>query len=151
LHMFRREAQATQKWAEATIALCSEQGFALYLAMGTMLRGWALIEQGQVEEGIAHIRQGLAAYRATGAEIERWYYLALLAEAYGKTGQTEEGLTVLTEALELVQKTGERRWEAGMYRLKGELTLQQFNVQRSKLPTLDPWPLIPKLKRRGIF
>ena len=103
------------------------------MALGTILRGWALAEQGQGEEGIAQIRQGLAAYRATGAEVVRPYCLALLAEAYGKVGQVEEGLTVLAEALAVVDKTGERLYEAELYRLKGELTLQQSRVQRSRV------------------
>ena len=97
------------------------------MAWGTILRGWALAEQGQGEEGIAQIRQGLAACRATGAEVWRPHFLALLAEAYGKAGQTEEGLSVLAEALAVVDKTGERFYEAELYRLKGELTLQQLS------------------------
>src|SRR5207253_6333438 len=52
-------------------------------------------------------------------------YLALLAEAYGTTGQPEAGLAVLTEALALVDKTGVRWYEPELYRLKGELLLQQ--------------------------
>ncbi len=98
--------------------------------MGTILQGWALAEQGQGEEGITQMRQGLAAYQATGAEIARPYFLALLAEAYGKVGQVEEGLSVLAEALALVDKTGERFYEAELYRLTGELTLQKFTVVR---------------------
>ncbi len=131
LHQFRREEQAAQARAEATIALSTEQGFAEVLAVGTIQRGWALTEQGQVEEGITQMRQGLAAHRATGAEALRSGHLALLAEAHGKAGQSEEGLTVLAEALALVDKTGERYYEAELYRLKGELTLQQAN-QKSK-------------------
>jgi predicted ATPase len=133
-HQFRGEWQATQEWAEAEIALCNEQGFAYRLAMGTILRGWALARQGQGKEGIAQMRQGLAAWRATGAELVRPYYLALLAEAYGKVGQAGEGLTALTEALELVHKTEERWHEAELYRLRGELTLQQAS-QKSKVKT----------------
>ena len=75
------------------MALSSEQGFAHWLAQGTIVRGWALAEQGQEEEGIAQMRQGLAAHQATGAELGRPCFLALLAEAYGKVGQVEEGLT----------------------------------------------------------
>jgi predicted ATPase len=56
--------------------------------------------------------------------MNRLYFLALLAEAYGVAGQTEEGLTVLAEALTVVDRTGERFYEAELYRLKGELTLQ---------------------------
>ncbi len=85
--------QAAQEQAEAVITLSTEQEFPTWLASGTCLRGWALAEQGQREEGIAQMRQGLAASRAIGVNIERPYFLALLAEAYGQAGQTEEGLT----------------------------------------------------------
>jgi DNA-binding winged helix-turn-helix (wHTH) protein/predicted ATPase len=128
----RRESQTARKQAESAITLCVEQGFPYYLAWGTSLRGCALVEQGQVEEGIAGIRQGLAAWRTTGAERHRPYFLTLLAEAYGKAGQAEEGLTILVEALAALNKTGGRVWEAELYRLKGELTLQQFQVLSSK-------------------
>jgi len=113
-----------QERAEAAIILSTDQGFAHYLALGTILRGWALAEQGQGEEGITQTRQGLAAWRATGAEFVRPYYLALLAEAYGKGGQVEEGLSVLAEVLVIANRTGERFYEAELYRLKGELSLK---------------------------
>jgi predicted ATPase len=135
------------------ITLCSEQGFPYWLATGTILRGWALAEQGQGEEGIAQMRQGLTASRATGAEVNRPYYLALLAEAYGKAGQAEEGLTVLAEALTLVDKTGERMYEAELYRLKGTLTLQskaslgqvsgKSQASQEQFGDTDPRPLTP--------
>jgi predicted ATPase len=69
------------------------------------------------------MRQGLDAYQATGAAVFRPYYLAFLAEAYGKVGQAGEGLALLGEALAAVHKTGERFCEAELYRLKGELLL----------------------------
>jgi predicted ATPase len=123
LHQFRREVQATQEQAEAMIALSTAQGFPLLLAWGTIVRGWALAVQGQGEEGLAQIRQGLAAYRATRAELHQPYLLGLLAEAYGQAGQPEAGLAALAEALGLVDKTGERYWEVELHRLKGELLL----------------------------
>jgi predicted ATPase/class 3 adenylate cyclase/DNA-binding winged helix-turn-helix (wHTH) protein len=119
----RREVQTAQERATAEIALCSEQGFALYLARGTILRGWAMAEQGRGAEGLAQMRQGLDAYQATGAEVFRPYYLACLAIAHGKVGQAEEGLSRLAEALAAVHKTGERIYEAELFRLKGELLL----------------------------
>jgi predicted ATPase len=125
LYQLRREGRATQQQAEAMMALATEHGFPLWLAGGMILRGWALAEQGQGEEGIVQICQGLAARRATGEEMPRPYYLALLAEAYGKTGQFEEGLHVLAEALATVHKTGERFYEAELYRLQGEFLLAQ--------------------------
>ncbi len=81
--------------------------------------------QGQWEEGIAQIQQGLVAQHATGAEIARPSFLALLAEAHAAAGQAEAGLGVLAEALALVDHTGERHWEAEVHGLKGELLLQQ--------------------------
>ncbi len=125
LHQLRREGQAAQERAEAIIALSTDQEFPFWEAWGTILRGSTLAEQGQSAEGIAQIRQGIAAWRAMGAELQLPYYLALLVEAYGKAGQAEEGLRVLAEALTAVHKTGERQHEAELYRLKGELLLEQ--------------------------
>jgi predicted ATPase len=82
-----------------------------------------LAEQGWEHEGIAQIRQGIAAFRATGAELYQPYFLALLAEAYEKAEQGEKGLAVLAEALASVDNTEERFYEAELYRLKGELLL----------------------------
>jgi predicted ATPase len=124
LHQFRREVHVAQEQAEAVIELSSEHGFAQYLARGTILRGWALVEQGQCEAGIAQMRQGIAAHRTTGAEVGR-QYPALLAEAYGKGGQAEEGLTILAESLAALEKTGQHACEPELHRLKGELLLRQ--------------------------
>ena len=88
-------------------------GFASRLTLGTIVRAWALTQRGQGEEGIAPMRQGLAANLATGAEVGRPRQLAMLAEAYGRVGQTAEGLAVLAEALTAVLKTGERSHAAG--------------------------------------
>jgi len=121
---YRRDGRATQEQAEASITVSREQGFPFWLTMATMFHGWALAERGHGEEGIAEMRQSLAAFRATGSEFVTSYYLALLAEAYGKTGQAEEGLRTLAEALEVANKTGGREYEAELYRLKGELSLQ---------------------------
>jgi predicted ATPase len=87
------------------------------------LRGWALAAQGRAAEGRQEICQGMAAWRATGAELTRPWYLAQLAEAYWQEGQGQEGLTVLKEALTIVNTTEERWWETEIQRLQGELLL----------------------------
>jgi predicted ATPase len=137
VHRLRGEWLLAQEQAEATLALSAEQGFSLWAARGTMVRGWALAVQGQGEEGIAHMHQGLAAYQATGAKRGQPYFLALLAEAYGNVGQAEAGLRVLAEALALVRTMGERWGEAELYRLKGELLLLQATARGGpdKVPT----------------
>src|SRR5262249_13435986 len=129
VHQQRREEQLTQARAEALITLVTEQGFAMLSAWGHVLRGWALALQGQREEGLAQVRQGLAAYQATGAELQRPHFLALLAEAYGRGGQAEEGLAAVVEALTQVDKGRRSWWTAELYRLKGELMLAQSSAQ----------------------
>jgi predicted ATPase len=124
-HQVRRERGATQEHAAATISLATAQGFPHWMAGGSIMHGWALAQQGQAQEGIAQIEQGLRAFRATGAELNRSYFLALLAETHGTLGEPEAGLAVLTEALTRVDTTGERWYESEIYRLKGELLLQQ--------------------------
>lgn len=125
LHACRREMRAAQERADAAISLTTEQGFPSWMAWGALLRGWALAQQGQAQEGREQMTQGLRTYRATGTELVRPYFLVLLAEAYGTRGEPEAGLAVLTEALTLVETTGERWYEAELYRLRGELLLQQ--------------------------
>ncbi|MBI3301937.1 MAG: hypothetical protein HYZ72_07655 [Deltaproteobacteria bacterium] len=127
-HQLRREGQAAQERAAAAITLSTEQGFTYWLALETILRGWTLAERGQGEEGIAQIRQGLDASRTMGVGLWRSHVLGLLAEAYGKVGQAEEGLSALDEALAAVHETGQRWYEAEVYRLKGELSLQSRQV-----------------------
>jgi predicted ATPase len=113
--------EAAQERAEAAMTLSTEQGFPFWLAEGTIQQGWALVEQGQVEAGIAQMRQGLAAYRSIGTVVVQSRYLALLARAYGKVGQIENGLNALTEALPAANKNVERFYEAEIHRVKGEL------------------------------
>jgi class 3 adenylate cyclase/predicted ATPase len=136
VHQFRREGQAALERAEALVAFAREQALPHWVASGTILRGWALAEQGQVEEGIAQMHQGLSGRQATGAELGRPYYLAQLAEAYGEGGRAEEGLNVLAEVLTVVHQQGERWGEAELYRLKGELLLRAA-AGRSDAP-IDP-------------
>jgi class 3 adenylate cyclase/predicted ATPase len=124
LQAYCRERQSTLMQAEAGMTLSAEQGFPYWLTVGTVFRGWALTEAGLEAEGIAQICEGITAYRTTGGELLSGFLLGLLAEAYGKTGQIEEGLSVVAEALAVVHNTGARFYEAELYRLKGQLLLQ---------------------------
>jgi predicted ATPase len=136
--------------AEALITLATEQRFPYELERGTITRGWALAEQGQGEEGIARIRQSLAAFRAGGSNLWQSHFLAMLAEAYGKVGQTAEGLAVVAEAVEWAQRTGGRYYEAELYRLKGQLTLQKLSAVGSQGRWAVPI-LQQKMKPRPVF
>lgn len=123
LHQFRQDRATTLALAEQAIAVCSEHGFAYYLAWATMLRGWATAAESP-EEKIAQIRQGLADLQATGGALRLPYYLALLAEVSAQAGQIRTGLAILDEALTVSAKNEDCWYEAELYRLKGELLLK---------------------------
>jgi predicted ATPase len=123
----RREARATHETAESVMVLSTDRGFTQFLAGATILRGWAMAEQGRNEEKIAQIQEGLAVLRATGAELNRPYFLCLLAEVCMETGRLDNALSALTEALAAADEHEERHHEAEIHRLKGELLLRQDN------------------------
>jgi predicted ATPase len=100
--------------------------------MGMIVSGRALAETGGAKSGIGQMHQGLAAFRAAGGEITRPYYLALLAELYGKAGNPDEGVTVLVEAQAALDKSSVRCWQAELWRIKGELILQQVEENSSQ-------------------
>jgi TOMM system kinase/cyclase fusion protein len=131
LHQLRREAAVALERAEAQRVLCTEHGFADYLSWGTVLWGSALAAQGAWAEGLAQMREGLAAYRPRG-RVPWLLFLGLLAEACERAGQVEEGLRALHEALEVMQTSEERLYEAEVYRLRGELLLQQSTAQQGE-------------------
>jgi predicted ATPase len=148
LYQLRREGALTQHHADEGITLAQQYGFTALLAAGTIRRGWALAEQGRAEEGLRYMQQGLTARQAAGAELAQPYFLSLLAEVYGKLGQGERAQTLLSTALTAARASKEHRLDAELYRLKGELALQQANQkakvkgQKSKIET-DPRSLIP--------
>ena len=116
LYQLRRERALTQEWAEAAIILAREHGFPQWLGLGTILQGWAFADQGQSEEGISQMRQGLATRQALARGIS-----ILLSCPAGRglweSGAGREGLAALAEALTVVDKSGERFYEAELYRL----------------------------------
>jgi class 3 adenylate cyclase/predicted ATPase len=132
LHLFRRESHAAQEQAEAMIVLADEHGFDWWSVVATIMRGSALAGQGQVEEGIAQMLQGIEAHPTSGstAARRRPYHLALLAAGYGRAGQADQGLATAVEALATAARTGERDYEAELYRLQGELRLMQAAGRR---------------------
>ncbi len=125
LYLLRREMETAQQWAETLMNLATEQGLPHWLAQGRIKRGRALVAQDRIEEGMALIHQGMAAYRATGAEISRPYNLALLAEAYARSEQVCTGLELVDEAFAVSQAAGQLSCETQLYRLKGTLLIER--------------------------
>jgi predicted ATPase len=123
LHVFRREVEATLDLVEAFMQLAAEQAFAFLTALGTIMRGWALVARGDVDAGLNDLHEGITSVRSTGSRTA--YHLVYLAEAYAKAGSTDEGLQCVDEALALMDTTAERCYEAEIRRLKGILLLSQ--------------------------
>ena len=124
-HQLRGEREAVQARVAEGMALATEQGFSPRRAQADFLQGWLLVEQGHREVGIAQMIAARAAGRA--AASGRWdaHIAALLADTYGKEGQTAAGLRVVNEELSRLQITGARFYEAELYRINGELLLRQ--------------------------
>jgi tetratricopeptide (TPR) repeat protein len=125
LHQLCRNPRRAQEYAEAAIAVSSEHGLILYQSIARITHAWSLLDQELTEEAIDQMRHGLAAYHATGAEILRPHFLAVLGHALSRRGQFDEGLRLLEEGLEATQRTGETSCESELYRLKGEVMLMQ--------------------------
>lgn len=131
VHQLRREGHAVHEQVDALLTLAREQGFAQFMLVGAILRGWTLVEQGQRREGITQMRDSLAMAHTLGADIGRPYYLSLLAEASAGGGETEAGVHFLDEALTEVH--GSSEYNAELYRLKGEFMLKQSRSGRRAL------------------
>jgi predicted ATPase len=119
VHMLRREPVPVGELAGAAIDVASRNGFPYWVAVGTILHGWATAMQGEPGEGIAEIRRGLEGCRATGVEMDRPFYLALLAEAYVRGGQPRDAASILDEAFAMVSYPRTFFYEAELYRLRG--------------------------------
>jgi class 3 adenylate cyclase/predicted ATPase len=120
------------EWVDQLVAVTIEQGFAHWGALGSIYRGWVTAKKGDLAEGISLLRGSLAASRATGAETYMPHHIALLARACGVARQIEEALALFDDALQLVEKTGERWFAAELNRLKGELLLRQGHFEATE-------------------
>jgi class 3 adenylate cyclase/predicted ATPase len=121
VHVLRRDLAAARQWAEATMAMSTEQRNPFFLAWGQVLHGWTQAALGLEEDGNAELDQGLAAYRGTGSQTWLPCFLCLRAETYLRATRLKEGLASVAEALALSEKTQERCWQAELNRIKGEL------------------------------
>jgi class 3 adenylate cyclase/predicted ATPase len=126
------ENAALDERADQLVAVTIEQGFPVWRAAGTIYRGWIKVKNGNLAEGISLLRSGSAAFRATGTEVFMPQFIALLARACEIAGQIEEALTLVDDALQIVERTGERWFAAELNRHKGQLLLQQGHAEAAE-------------------
>jgi class 3 adenylate cyclase/predicted ATPase len=123
---------ALGEWVNQLLAVTTEQGFPHWRAQGAIYRGSAMVRNGDVVEGMSLLRSGLAAYRASGAELFLPHYDCLLASACEITGQIDESVTLLDDALHVVKNTGERWFAPELNRHKGQLLLRQGHTDEAE-------------------
>jgi class 3 adenylate cyclase/predicted ATPase len=123
LRQYLGDPPAARVLAEEAVVISEAHGLAFIGAMASMFEGWARTREGELDEGMAQMRRGLAAQLAMGAELARPYWLWLLAEACQRTGAAREGLALLDDADATVEHTHDRYWEAEIHRLRGRLLL----------------------------
>jgi class 3 adenylate cyclase/tetratricopeptide (TPR) repeat protein len=118
--------------ADQLVSFTIEQGFRQWHAQGTIYRGWVQARNGHVAEGMPLLRDGITAFRASGTEAWLPHFLALRASACDLAGEAEEGLGLLDEATQIVDRTGERWLEAELYRLRGQLLLRRGHAEAAE-------------------
>jgi predicted ATPase len=124
-----RNSAAVREYTTKTIQLAQNRSLGLWLMAARVFEWWILGRQGRWSEAIAGMCKTLEGQKATGTYLIRSHFLGLLAELYAGAGQPTEGLGAVAEALTVVHETGERMWEADLYRLKGDLLLAQGGSQ----------------------
>lgn len=133
LHQFRGEIQAATERAEIAAKLCGEFGFSYYLAWTPIILGWALAQGGAAVEGVAQIGKGLAVLKDQQAGLRGPYYQILLAQAHAQTGDVDEGLNCLSEALRLREQSGESWTDAEIHRTRGDLLLRKSDSRGAEM------------------
>jgi predicted ATPase len=124
-HALRREWRVVEERAGSAIAAARERGLLMVTAVDRIMRGAAGAMMNPGDELIAEVREGLEAYRATGARFQSTQHLTLLAEVEAACGRYEQAVAVLREARQVVEETGEHYVEAEIHRLRGNLLLAQ--------------------------
>jgi predicted ATPase len=122
-YQFLGDVDRLREQAEATSELATELGTLFRRSAAQILLGWTEVAAGDFDAGITRMRGNLAEFRAKGAEIRVAQWLTLIAAALGKSGKPAEGLREVDEALAVIERTGERFYEAEVYRTRGDLLL----------------------------
>jgi class 3 adenylate cyclase/tetratricopeptide (TPR) repeat protein len=123
VRIWRREVIAVTQQAAQAIAYTEEHGLTFYQLPVACSSGWALAEEGKLDEGICALRDGIEAWKGVGSARGAVWFTAWLSDAYRRAGRLEEGVVAADQAFESIRQTGERQAEAELYRVKGELLL----------------------------
>ncbi|MBR0831010.1 AAA family ATPase [Bradyrhizobium manausense] len=118
-----RDVEGTRDHANRAMIIASEHNFLHWKQQAAILRGWALTQLGEIDEGLSQMRVGLDEYEAMDSWLAGCWFKCLLAEAYAKAGLRDAALRALDGALAVARRTGDHSYLAEVYRLQGEITL----------------------------
>jgi adenylate cyclase len=90
-----------------------------------LLTGWILVEKGEVADGLAQMRRGMATAVVVGGSLGRAIQCLFLAQGCARAGQVAAGLAATEEALAWIESTNVRLLEAEVHRTRGELLRDQ--------------------------
>jgi tetratricopeptide (TPR) repeat protein len=124
IHEARNDPAAVLPIGRELIELSHEHSFNFFTALGLMHCGWAEAGQGQIERGLAMMREGSGHYNAAGQRVGL-AHRARLAEWLIGARALDEALGVIAEALELWRETEEHAFVSVHLRLRGEALAQR--------------------------
>ena len=124
VHLLRRDVPRTLRWASEAEALAEEHGYRYKCYFAMALKGWALAMAGQLSDGLETMQRAMALLDGIGAQIDRPYLLALLAEITAANDQPTHALAHVKESLAIVRESRTYFYEAELYRLRGAQILQ---------------------------
>lgn len=119
-----------QEEVQVLLALSQEYNFPLWRLNAMERQAWVQTELGCADNGLERMQQTIGMRQGISAKIRIPYHKTRLAELYNKAGQPAQGLAQMQEAFALAEATEEHWWEAEMYRIKGELLLQQMTLTK---------------------
>jgi predicted ATPase len=121
-HVIRRENEKAEVMTEEVLALAAAQNLQVWLPSANVFRGYLRVMRGDTE-ALAYAQQGIAAKNAQGSVLNQPFFLSLLAASCEHCGRAEEALNLLAEAFAIAERTGERWFQAELYRLRGDWLL----------------------------
>jgi tetratricopeptide (TPR) repeat protein len=125
VHVFRRDAPSAQASAELSMGFCADERIPFWLERGHVVHGWALAVQGEAEAGIVEAVGGVEAFGAFGVKSLTSHMLSLEAEVYAGLGRSDEALSAIGLAFDVMDENRGPWWEGELHRLRGELLLAQ--------------------------
>jgi DNA-binding winged helix-turn-helix (wHTH) protein len=123
--MFSRDYEKMERLSEQILAFTLQHELPYWNAMGGALHGWAAVQRGEIEPGLAELTAARDALAATGARIFSTYILFFLAEAYRRENRFDSALASVQEGLRIAELARDCTWEPELWRCKGELLIAQ--------------------------